>query len=104
MSRVTPILSGTLTALNQTSLTVRVYRHFNVSLWGTFSATVQVQRSFNAVDGGSTWIPVSLDSTGTAADYTAAVSVTGYEPEDEVYYRFQCTAYASGTVNYRLSQ
>ena len=66
---------------------------FNVSVWGTFVGTVQLQRSF---DGGTTWIPT--------ASYTAVDSDIGEEPEDSVLYRFECTAYTSGTINYRLSQ
>ncbi|MEY3774316.1 MAG: hypothetical protein RLZZ129_1096, partial [Verrucomicrobiota bacterium] len=30
---------------------------FNVSVWGTFSATVQMQRSF---DNGTTWLPLTV--------------------------------------------
>lgn len=67
----------------------------------TFSATVQLQRSF---DGGATWITISEDTTGTLASYTAEMNGLIYEPEQGVQYRFNCTAYTSGTINYRISQ
>lgn len=100
MPRVAPPLTGTFTGTGN-SATYKAYQGFNVSLWGTFVATIKVQRSF---DGGTTWITTSLDSTGTPASFTSEVTVTGNEIEAEVLYRFSCTAYSSGTVNYRLSQ
>lgn len=72
----------------------------NVSIWGTFSATAQLERSF---DGGSTWLPVSRDIVGAAAVFTAAFSLQVRETEAGVLYRINCTAYTSGTINYRLS-
>lgn len=75
--------------------------YFNFTLWGTFSATVQLERSFNA---GTTWHAVSKDAAGLAASYTAPMSVVALEPEHGVVYRLNCTAWASGTVNYRLSR
>jgi hypothetical protein len=74
---------------------------FNAALWGTFSATVKLERSF---DGGTTWIVCGKDSSGTESAYTGAVSLTVTEPEQNVLYRWNCTAYTSGTVNYRLSR
>lgn len=74
---------------------------FNVALWGTFVATIQLEKSF---DGGATWSVVSRDSTGTAAAYTAPMTAGVYEPEHNVIYRWNCTAFTSGTVNYRISQ
>lgn len=83
-----------------TSNSIELRNVFNFSLWGTFDATVTLQRSF---DNGATWLPVSRDELGTAASYTAAVSLTGFEPEKGVLYRLNCGTYVSGTVNYRLS-
>lgn len=74
---------------------------FNISLWGTFVATVKVQRSF---DDGSTWVDCSRDSAGTTASYTAPASLLVEEPEAGVLYRLNCSAYTSGTINYRISQ
>ena len=65
---------------------------FNISLAGFGSATVQLQRSF---DDGTTWRVVKT--------YTANVEERCDDPEVGVFYRFECTAYTSGTIVYRLS-
>lgn len=95
-----PLVTGTFAATGQSSGAV-FYGDFNVSIWGTFVATVQLQRSF---DGGSTWIPCCQDATGALANYSAPMSMIASEPEHQVFYRVACTAYTSGAVNYRLSQ
>lgn len=72
----------------------------NVSVWGTFNATAQLERSF---DGGATWLPVSRDIVGSGAVFSAPFSLQVRETESGVLYRLNCTAYTSGTINYRLS-
>lgn len=75
-------------------------RGFNVSLWGTFVGTARLERSF---DGGTTWLP--LTAAGIALyTWTAPASEIAEEPETGVLYRLACTAYTSGTINYRVSQ
>lgn len=112
MSSVTSqVVSGTFTATGQSASFTpipgsnKAQQHgagyFNMSLWGTFTATVKLQRSF---DAGTTWLTVSQDATGADASYTAALSVVAIEPETGVLYRLNCTAYSSGTVNYRISR
>lgn len=76
------------------------YHNFNVALWGTFVATVSLQRSFD----GTNWNIVSSDNYGTSATYAAPVNLAAFEPEYGVIYRWNCSAYVSGTVNYRISQ
>ncbi len=71
---------------------------FNVSLWGTFSATAALERSFD----GITWLPVTYPD-GTALAWTTPVSTGWQESEDGVNYRLNCT-WTSGTMNYRVSQ
>ena len=68
----------------------------------TFVGSVQLERSF---DGGSTWIVCNIGGAGTLAVFSAGtpVSVTFGEPEREVLYRWNCTAYTSGNINYRIS-
>lgn len=94
------VLGGTFAATG-TSTAKALWGDFNVAIWGTFAATVAVERSF---DGGTTFVPVARDTSGTAASFTAATSLSISEPEKGVLYRLNCTAYTSGTVNYRLSQ
>ena len=103
-------LSGTFTGTGQ-SVSAVVFGPFNAVLWGTplsgtgvagsFSGTVQLERS---LDNGTTWVVVATDGTGTQAIYTTSISVAGMEPEQGALYRFDCTGYVSGTINYRLSQ
>ena len=70
----------------------------------SFNATVQLERSF---DGGKTWIVCNTSTWGTLAQFTGAsvvpVSFSFAEPEFGVLYRWNCIAYSSGTINYRLS-
>jgi hypothetical protein len=82
------------------SVTATVYGSFNVTIWGIFSGTVAVER---AVDGVN-FVAVGTDGLGTAASFTSPITVTGFEPESGVFYRFNCTAYVSGTIHCRLSQ
>ncbi|HEX9446804.1 MAG TPA: hypothetical protein VF920_02455 [Dongiaceae bacterium] len=84
-----------------TSTARAIWSDFNIALWGTFVGTVAVERSF---DGGTTFLPVARDTSGTAATFTAPTSLSISEPERGVLYRLNCTAYTSGTINYRLSQ
>ena len=98
------ILTGTFTGTGQSGPVVpdrspdRRSTAFNVSLWGAFVATVQLERSF---DGGVTWLP--LTAIGGSLAFTTPCSEIFEEPESNVDYRLNCTAYTSGTVNYRLS-
>jgi len=69
--------------------------YFNFSLYGTWQATVTVQRSF---DEGNTW--------GDVKDFDENGEYVGYEPEENVLYRFGIKTgnYISGTVKGRLAQ
>jgi hypothetical protein len=68
-----------------------------------YSGTVQLERSF---DGGATAVVCNAGGGGQLAQYAAGtpVSFVVSEPEAGVCYRFNCIAYTSGTINYRLSQ
>src|ERR1044072_6658965 len=91
--------TGTFTGTGQSTGAV-VAQDFNLSLSGTFVATVQLERSF---DGGSNWLPVTYVD-GSALTWTVPVSTTLNEPELGVQYRLNCTAFTSGTVRYRTSR
>lgn len=75
-------------------------RPFNISLWGTFSATVVLERSF---DAGSTWLPLTAGDIALFT-WSAPASEVNEEAEVGVQYRLRCSAFTSGTVNYRVSQ
>jgi hypothetical protein len=81
---------------------VPIARHgdLNLSLWGTFTATVTIERSYD----GSTWLPLTyLD--GVALSWTAPMSTAFSVQDAGASYRFNCTAITpGGTVNWRISQ
>lgn len=69
-----------------------------------YTGSVQLERSF---DGGSTWIVCNIGGSGTLAIYAAGTnaSLSFGEPEREVLYRFNCTAYTGPVgIAYRLSE
>lgn len=68
---------------------------FNLSISGTFVATVTVQRSF---DQGSTWRDVDT--------FTAPIETYGNDPEPVVVYRagVKTGDFTSGTVNIRIGR
>ena len=55
-SGLTPVASVFSATGSSASFTPLAGRSFNVSLWGVFSATCPLKRSF---DGGSTWLPIT---------------------------------------------
>lgn len=71
----------------------------NMSLWGAFVATLVLERSF---DKGVTWLP--LTALGTSFSFTGPCTETFEEYEAGAQWRWRCTAFTSGTVNYRISQ
>ncbi len=73
---------------------------FNVSIWGTFVGTVKLERSF---DDGVTWLVCSKPDLSDAT-FTTTVTFAVEEPEPDIYYRLTCSAYTSGTINYRMSR
>ncbi len=85
-------VEGTFTSTGQSDA-VALYGDFNISLSGFGAATVSLERSF---DDGANW--------RTVKDYTDNVQEIGQEIEGSVLYRWNCTAFTSGTIAYRLSR
>jgi len=85
----------TISAQNLYTDAVEVTGYFNLSISGTWVATVTVQRSF---DGGSTWYDVDT--------WTINTQEYGLEPEHGVQYRIgiKTGEYTSGDCVVRLSQ
>jgi hypothetical protein len=92
-------LNGTFSATG-VSESVEVSGKYNLTLWGTFVATVVLQRSFN----GGSFHNVCIDANATPASYACALSLILQEPEIGVAYRLKCTAYTSGDLHFRISQ
>lgn len=92
------VVTGSFTATGNSSALMPknkqggIESFMNVSLSGTWVGTVLLERSF---DGGTTW--------HTYATHTANVEDKVPESEEGVLYRLNCSAYTSGTINYRLS-
>jgi len=94
------VVSGTFSATGHSaSFTPLAGRGFNITASGTFSASFQLERSFN----GTTWFPITAAGTQLYV-WTAPESEQAQEDENSVKYRLNCTAYTSGTVTYRISQ
>lgn len=91
---------GTFTATGN-GASAQVDGNFNIAVWGTFVGTVVLERSF---DGGTTWIPRMWEFTQTNVSLTSQTSGVMSEPELGVLYRFRCSAFTSGTINYRISK
>ena len=88
-------ISRSVTAENQFTDGAELHGYFNLSISGTWTATVTLQRSF---DGGSTWFDVGAR--------TENIQEYGLEPEDSVQYRVGVKTgdFTSGTIVLRLSQ
>jgi hypothetical protein len=79
---------------------IELFGSFNVSVSGTFTGSVRLERSF---DAGGTWLPLT-DQYGTQIAFTTPVSLLAYEPEQNVLYRPNATALSAGSATVRLSQ
>ena len=69
---------------------------FGIQISGTFVGTVVLERS---LDDGVTWLQPTL-GTGFSSQWTAPASQDFSVTEFGNLYRFRCTAYTSGTINY----
>ena len=90
---MTTLVSADISAQNTFTDSVRLEGYFNLSLSGTFAATVTVQRSID----NSTWVDVDT--------FTAASEDVGFEPE-LMWYRVGVKTgdFTSGTVVVRLGR
>lgn len=84
-----------ITSDNLFTDSTEIVGYFNVSISGTWVATITIQRSF---DLGNTWFDVKT-FTKNAQEY-------GFEPENGVYYRagVKASEFTSGDIYLRLSQ
>lgn len=85
------LASASITAQNTFTTPIQLHEWFNVSISGSFVATVTAQRSIDAI----TWNDVD--------SWTAPSEDTGFEPEF-LWYRFGVKTgdYTSGTVVIRV--
>ena len=89
------LATRTITAENLFTDSVTLAGYFNLSISGTWVATVTVQRSF---DSGDTWHDVDT--------FTDNIQEYGLEPERGIYYRIGIKTgdFTSGSCVVRLSQ
>ena len=83
------IQEGTITATGETDLGT-LASTFNLSLGSFGTASINLERSFDGVK----W--------GVLETFTANAEKTG-ESNERAQYRFNTTAYTSGTITYRVS-
>ena len=96
------VLLGSFTGTGNDGAFISFLGPFNFAAWGG-SGTIGLEASF---DGGTTWIGVPANDSGTVisvATGTANALFRVNEPEPGVMYRARCSAFTSGTVNYRIS-
>ena len=85
---------------------VEIFGPFNLTIFGSANAgwagTVRLERSF---DGGVTPIVCGVGGGGQQAIWSTGtdISVIVGECEKGVLYRVNCTAFASGPINWRFS-
>lgn len=95
------LLQNQFTGVGVSDTIVLSYGWFSLNIYGSFNATIQVERS---PDNGTTFLPVAIDPTGTYAIYTVPVSLNGFSPDTGIQFRLNCTAFTTGPVNFRLTQ
>ena len=87
---------------------VEIFGPFNLVIYanggpnGAWVGTVRLERSF---DGGTTWIVCGVGGGGQQAIWTTGTDLSFIigECEKGVLYRLNCSAWASGTINWRFS-
>ena len=100
MSKPIALLAGTFSGV-AASAPIALVGNYNFNLtFGGGIATIRLERSY---DDGANWKVASKPDL-TAASFTADVDGVGLEPEQGVLYRWNCTAFTSGTPAYRLSR
>ena len=82
------VLLGSFTGTGNDGAFISFLGPFNFAAWGG-SGTIVLEASF---DGGTTWIGVPANDSGTVISVATGVM-----------YRARCSAFTSGTVNYRIS-
>lgn len=92
------VASGELTAVGAGEA-FSIRGTFNFTLGGTFVGKGVLERSF---DGGTNYIV--LTAAGTQIVFEGPATEVCDEPERNVLYRFRCTEYTSGTMEWRASK
>jgi len=91
---ITGSFTGTGSSSTMTNLaTLDADKKMTVSISGGFSATMNLERSY---DAGGTWNVVK--------SYTAPIEENLDTPSDAFVYRLTCSSFTSGQVDYALAK
>ena len=100
---MTALISGTFSATGNSAVfsprSDFMNNNYTLSIWGTFSASVQLEREF---DNSGVWQPITIGGA-QAFTYTAPASEDLVMAERGVLFRLSCT-WGSGAVSYRVGQ
>jgi hypothetical protein len=107
-SGVAPVTGSFTGTGNSANFTPIAGRSYNLAVWATgataqgsaLGGTVYLARS---TDGGTTFLPITAAGGGIYS-FTALANESLYESQAGVLYRLICSAYTSGTINYRFTQ
>lgn len=81
---------------------------FNLKISGTFTGVLQLERAFAKGDDlpqPADWQIVTLDQSGTLAEFTTEINSPCYDPEEGVWYRIVLDTLSSGgPIEVRFSQ
>ena len=101
MANITPPLNGQFSSTG-ISDSVTVLGECNISLkFDGAVGQVTLQRSY---DGGTVWFDVSKNVDPLPASFSANIDTTIEEVEKGVIYRWNCVAYTSGNITYRIGK
>jgi hypothetical protein len=94
-------MTGAFTAVgNSANFSPIAGRAFNITISGTFAATIRLERS---LDGGGNFVPITAGGQPFMV-FTAPCSERWSEDQNGVMYRLACIAFTSGSAAYRISQ
>lgn len=93
------VATGNFVALGN-GTPIEILGDFNFALWGVFVGTVVLECSY---DGGTTWLASLFKFTLTAIQLVSVAATSSSESEPGVLYRVRCSAFTSGTINWRIS-
>lgn len=97
-------LSGTFTGVGRSALfslpSGAPPWDLDITITGTFVGSIQLERS---MDGGETWAPIFI--LGTQYYVWTAPAAESYQMNSIApVYSFNCTAYASGAINFWITE
>lgn len=97
-SGVTPVTGSFITTGQSPSFIPLAGRGFDIVIFGSFVGSVQLERFLDGV-----WSPITAAGVQLYI-WSAPASENNEEDQYQVPFRLNCTALASGTIDYSISQ